>query len=98
MVQLSFPVNFNLDILAKLKKFVSRGSATPMKMGRGDGDQAAAKPGFSSEDNPYQKPKTQRIWPTIFLKMRGLSPALSKLGGGGRVPRPPCGGAPGISS
>ena len=56
----------------------------------GDGDQAAAKPGFSL----YQKPKTQRIWPTIFLKMGGLSPALSKMGG--RVPPvPPCGGAPG---
>ena len=58
-----------------------------MKMGGGDGDQAAAKPGFSSEGNPYQKPKTQRIWPTIFLKMGGLSPALSKLGG--RVPPVP---------
>ena len=34
--------------------------------------------------NPYQKPKTQRIWPTIFMKMGGLSPALSKMGG--RVP------------
>ena len=53
----------------------------------GDGDQAAAKPGFSSEGNPYQKPKTQRIWPTIFLKMGGLSPALSKFGG--RVPPSP---------
>ena len=29
--------------------------------GRGDGDQTAAKGGFSSEDNPYQKLKTQRI-------------------------------------
>ena len=38
--------------------------------------------------NPYQKPKTQRIWPTIFLKMGGgLSPALSKMGG--RVPPSP---------
>ena len=46
--------------------------------------------------NPYQKPKTQRIWPTIFLKMGGLSPALSKMGG--RVPPvPPCGGAPGAN-
>ena len=53
----------------------------------GDGDQAVAKPGFSSEGNPYQKPKTQRIWPTIFLKMGGLSPALSKMGG--RVPPSP---------
>ena len=61
-----------------------------MKMG--EGDQAAAKSGFSSEGNPYQKPKTQRIWPTIYLKMGGLSRALSKMGG--RVPRPPCGGAP----
>ena len=63
-----------------------RGSATQMKMGGGgDGDQAAAKPGFSL----YQKPKTQRIWPTIFLKMGGgLSPALSKMGGT-RPPSPP---------
>ena len=37
----------------------------------GDGDQVAAKLGFSSEGNPYQKPKSQRIWPTIFLKMGG---------------------------
>ena len=60
----------------------------------GTGTRRAAKPGFSSEGNPYQKLKTQRIWPTIFLKMGGLSPALSKLGG--RVPPvPPCGGAPG---
>ena len=60
----------------------------------GDGDQAAAKPGFFSGGNPYQKPKTQRIWSTIFLIMGGLSPALSKMGG--RVPPvPPCGGAPG---
>ena len=65
----------------------ARGSATPMKMGGGDGDQAAAKPGLSSEGNPYQKPKTQRIWSTIFLKMGGLSPALSKMGG--RVPPSP---------
>ena len=57
-----------------------------MKMG-GDGDQPAAKPGFSSGGNPYQKPKTRRIWPTIFLKMGGLSPALSKMGG--RVPPSP---------
>ena len=55
------------------------GSATPMKMGgRGPGDSKAR---ISSEGNPYQKPKTQRIWPTIFLKMGGLSPALSKMGG-----------------
>ena len=56
--------------------------------GGGDVDQAAAKKGFSSEGNPYQKPKTQRIWPTIFLKMGGLSPALSKMEGT-RPPRPP---------
>ena len=37
--------------------------------GGGDGDQTAAKPGFSAEGSPYQKPKTQRIWHTIFLKM-----------------------------
>ena len=74
----------------------ARGSATPMKMGGGGGggDQAAAKPEFSSEGNPYQKPKTQRIWSTIFLKMGGLSPHSQKWGG--RVPPvPPCGGAPG---
>ena len=69
-----------------------RGSATPMRMG--GRDQAEAKPGFSSEDNPYQKPKTQRIWPTIFLKM-GDYPPHSKMRGGGRVPSSPCGGAPG---
>ena len=68
-------------------KLAIRGSATPMKMGGGGGrDQAAAKPGFSSEDNPYQKPKTQWIWPTIFLKMGGLSSSVSKMGG--RVPPP----------
>ena len=55
----------------------------------GNGDQAAAKPGFFSEGNPYQKTKTQRIWPTIFLKMGGLSPALSKMGGRVPPPRPP---------
>ena len=49
--------------------------------GGGDGDQAAAKPGFSSEGNPYQKPKTQRIWPTIFLKMGGIIPRTLKIGG-----------------
>ena len=54
--------------------------------GGGGRDQAAAKSGFSSEGNPYQKPKTQRIWPTVFLKMGGLYPALSKMGG--RVPPP----------
>ena len=64
--------------------------------GGGDGDQAAAKPGFSSEGNPYQKPKTQRIWPTIFLKMGGLSPALSKMGG--RVPPSPLWRSPWVSS
>ena len=51
-----------------------RGSATPMKMGGGDGDQAAAKPGFSSEGSPYQKPKTRRIRSTIFLKMGDYPP------------------------
>ena len=54
----------------------------------GDGDQAAAKSGFSSEGNPYQKPKTQRIWPTIFLKMGGIIPRTLK-NGGTRPPRPP---------
>ena len=46
----------------------------------GDGDQAAAKPRFSSEGNPYQKPKTQRIWPTIFLKMGDYPPHSQKWG------------------
>ena len=65
----------------------------------GDGDQAAAKPGFSSEGNPYQKPKTQRIWPTIFLKMRGIIPRTLKNGGTRppvSAPPPPCGGATGL--
>ena len=62
-----------------------RGSATPMKMG--GRDQAALKPRFSSDGNSCQKPKTQRIWPTIFLKIGRLSPALSKMGG--RVPPVP---------
>ena len=52
-----------------------------MKMGGGDGDQAAAKPGFSSGGNPYQKPKTQRIWTTIFLKMGGDYSRTLKIGG-----------------
>ena len=71
-------------------KMAIRGSATPMKMG--DGDQAAAKPGFSSEGNAYQKPKTQRIWPTIFLKIGGFIPRTLK--NGDASPHPPCGGAP----
>ena len=63
----------------------SWGSATPMKMGgRGPGGSEAR---IFSGGNPYQKPKTQRIWSTIFLKMGGLSPALSKMGG--RVPPSP---------
>ena len=65
-----------------------------MKMGGGGGDQAAAKPGFSSEGNPYQKPKTQRIWPTIFLKMGGIIPRTLKNGGTRPPVPPPCGGAP----
>ena len=56
--------------------------------GGGDGDQAAAKPGFSSEGNPYQKPKTPRIWSTIFLKMGGIIPRTLK-NGGTRPPVPP---------
>ena len=55
-----------------------------MKMGVGDGDQAAAKAGFSSEGNPYQKPKTQRIWPTISLKMGNYLRTLKN--GGTRPP------------
>ena len=55
--------------------------------GGGGRDQAAAKPGFSSEGNPYQKPKTQRIWPTIFLKMGGYPPHSKKWGDAS--PRPP---------
>ena len=53
--------------------------------GGGDGDQAVAKPGFSSEGNPYKKPKTQRIWPTIFLKI----PRTLKNGGTRPPPSPP---------
>ena len=57
--------------------------------GGGDGDQAAAKPGFSSEGNPYQKPKTQRIWPTIFLKMGGGDyPPYSQKWGDASPPSP----------
>ena len=60
--------------------------------GRGPG---GSESGTFVRGNPYQKPKTQRIWPTIFLKMGGLSPALSKMGG--HVPPvPPCGGAPAV--
>ena len=56
-----------------------------MKMGgRGPGGSESR---IFVRGNPYQKPKTQRIWPTIFLKMGGLSPALSKMGG--RVPPVP---------
>ena len=58
--------------------------------GGGDGDQAAAKPGFSSEGNPYQKPKTQRIWPTIFLKMGGIIPCTLKNGPPSPLWRSPC--------
>ena len=68
--------------------------APPRRLKLGDGDQAAAKPGFYSEGNPYQKPKTRRIWPTVFLKMGGLSPALSKMGD---ASPPPCYGAPGYT-
>ena len=63
--------------------------------GGGDGDQAAAKSGFSSEGNPYQKPKTQRIWPAIFLKMGDYPPHSQKWGDAS--PHPPCGGAPAFS-
>ena len=59
-----------------------------MKMG-GDGDQAAAKSEFSSEGIPYQKPKTQRIWPTIFLKMGGIIPRTLKIEGDASPPSPP---------
>ena len=58
-----------------------------MEGGGGDGDQAAAKPGFSSEGYPYQKPKTQRIWPTIFLKMGDYPPHSQKWRDAS--PRPP---------
>ena len=63
-----------------------------MKMGgRGPGGSESR---IFVRGNPYKKPKTQRIWPTIFLKMGGLSPALSKIGGRVPPPCPPCGGAP----
>ena len=45
------------------------------------------------QGNRYQKSKTQRIWPTIFLKM-GDYPPHSK-NGGDASPRPPSYGAPG---
>ena len=47
------------------------------------------KPGFSSEGNPYQKPKTQRIWPTTFLKMGGgIIPRTLKNEGDASPPSP----------
>ena len=67
---------------------LARGSATPMKMGGRDGDQTAAKPGFSSDGNPYQKPKTQRIWLTIFLKMGGIIPRTLNNEGVASPPSP----------
>ena len=65
MVQLSFPVNFNLDILAKLKKFVSRGSAPPMKMG-GMGTRQQRSQDF-----------LQRITHTKNRKLSGFGPLFS---------------------
>ena len=63
-----------------------RGSAMPMKMGgRGPGGSESR---IFVRGNPYQKPKTQRIWPTIFLKMGGIIPRSLKMGGT-RPPRPP---------
>ena len=81
------PLRPSLMVLLNIEGPLTRGSATPMKMGGGDGDQAAAKPGFSSEGNPYKKPKTQRIWSTIFLKMGGIIPRTLK--NGGTRPPPP---------
>ena len=52
--------------------------------GRGPGDSEAR---FFSEGNPYQKPKTQRTWPTIFLKMGDSPPHSQKWGDAS--PRPP---------
>ena len=80
-------LNFWLRLWCRLSEVLIRGSATPMKIG-GDGDQAAAKQGFSSEGNPYQKPKTQRILPTIFLKMVGIITRTLE-NGGDASPRPP---------
>ena len=62
--------------------------APPRRWKWGDGDQAAAKPGFSSEGNPYQKPKTQRILAHYFPENRGIIPRTLKIGGT-RPPRPP---------
>ena len=71
----------------------ARGSATPMKMGGGTGTRRQRSQDFLQRVTHTKKPKTQRIWPTIFLKMGRLSPALLKMGG--RVPpyplwRSPC--------
>ena len=63
--------------------------APPRRWKWGDGDQAAAKPGFSSGGVPYKKPKTQRIWPTISLKMRGDYPPHSQKWRGRVPPVPP---------
>ena len=68
MVQLSFPVNFNLDILAKLKKFVSRGSATPMKMGGGGG---------TGTRRQRSQDFLQRITHTKNRKLSGFGPLFS---------------------
>ena len=69
-----------------------RPGAPPRRWKWGGRDQAAAKPWFSSEGNSYQKPKTQRIWPTIFLKMGIIPRTLKKWGT--RLPLPLCGEAP----
>ena len=60
----------------------------------GDWDQAAAKPGFSSEGNPYKKNENSADLAHYFPENGGIIPRTLK-NGGTRPPRPPCGGAPG---
>ena len=48
--------------------------------------------------NPYQKPKSQRIWPTIFLKMGGGIIPRSLKNGGDASPRPPLWRSPCLSA
>ena len=62
------------------------GFATPMKMGGGGTGTRRQRSQDFSGGNPYQKPKTQRIWSTIFLKMGGIIPRTLKNGGNASPP------------
>ena len=74
----------------RLEMVVSRGSATPMKMGGGGRGPGGSEARIFFKGNPYQKPKTQRIWPTIFLKMGDYPPHSQKWGDASSpVPPPP---------